>query len=108
MLFYHSCHKHIKQHNLFNSFNIDNFTKEIIINVSWAVYQTDFWRSCDTEDWSNDAESSALDLRNKLHLKVYSNRKVILNCDFHNITVLLYFESNKCSLCEQNKKFYWP
>ncbi len=23
--------------------------------------------SCDTEDWSNDAENSALYLRNKLH-----------------------------------------
>ncbi len=29
----------------------------------------DFWRSCDTEDWSNDAENSGLHHRNKLHLK---------------------------------------
>ncbi len=29
--------------------------------------------SCDTEDWSNDAENSALHHRNKLHLKIYSN-----------------------------------
>ncbi len=28
----------------------------IIRNASWAVYYYDFWRSCDTEDWSNDAE----------------------------------------------------
>ncbi len=27
--------------------------------------------SCDTEDWSNDAENSALRHRNKLHFKVY-------------------------------------
>jgi len=27
--------------------------------------------SCDIEDWSNDAENSALRLRNKLHFKVY-------------------------------------
>ncbi len=37
----------MKQHN---SFNIDNK----------SAYQNDFWRSCDTEDWSNDAENSAL------------------------------------------------
>ncbi len=27
--------------------------------------------SCDTEDWSNDAENSALLDRNKLYFKVY-------------------------------------
>jgi len=27
--------------------------------------------SCDTEDWSNDAENSALNHRNKLHVKIY-------------------------------------
>ncbi len=26
--------------------------------------------SCDTEDWSNDAENSALHHRNKLHFKI--------------------------------------
>ncbi len=26
--------------------------------------------SCDTEDWSNDAENSALHQRNKLHIKI--------------------------------------
>ncbi len=31
--------------------------------------------SCDTEDWSNDAENSDLPNRNKLHLKIYENRK---------------------------------
>ncbi len=28
--------------------------------------------SCDTEDWSNDAENSALHQRKKLYLKIYS------------------------------------
>ncbi len=38
--------------------------------------------SCDTEDWSNDAENSALHHRNKLNLKIYSNKKtVIWNCN---------------------------
>ncbi len=31
--------------------------------------------SCDTEDWSNDAENTALRHNNKLHLKIYLNRK---------------------------------
>ncbi len=30
-------------------------------------------RSCDTEDWSNDAENCALHHRNKLYFKIYSN-----------------------------------
>ncbi len=30
-------------------------------------------RSCDTEDWNNDAENSALYHRNKLHIKTYLN-----------------------------------
>ncbi len=45
--------------------------------------------SCDTEDWSNDAENSALHHRNKLHFKIYQNRKLILEIAiiFYNITV---------------------
>jgi len=31
--------------------------------------------SCDTEDWSNDAEKSVLHHRNKLHFKTYSDGK---------------------------------
>ncbi len=34
--------------------------------------------SCDTEDWSNDAENSALHHRNKLHFKIYLNRKQLV------------------------------
>ncbi len=39
-------------------FNIDNYQKCFLSSKS--VYYNDFWRSCDTEDWSNDAENSAL------------------------------------------------
>ncbi len=39
--------------------------------------------SCDTEDWSNDAENTAFHHKNKLNFKMYWNRKVILN--FSNI-----------------------
>ncbi len=29
-------------------------------NVSWAAYYYDFWRSCDSEDCSNDAENTEI------------------------------------------------
>ncbi len=44
----HGFHKNI------NVFNIDNFLS------SKSAYYYDFWRSCDTEDCSNDAENTAL------------------------------------------------
>ncbi len=37
--------------------------------------------SCDTEDWSNDAENSALTLHINVTLK-YTFKKVILNCSY--------------------------
>jgi len=41
--------------------------------------------SCDTEDWSNDAENPVLHYRNKLHFKIQiSYFKYI----FYNITLL--------------------
>ncbi len=40
-------------------------------NTHKSVYYYDFWRSCDTEDCSNDAENTALHHRNKLQFKVY-------------------------------------
>ncbi len=51
-------------------------------NVSWAANQHIRMiskGSCDTEDWSNDAENSALHYRNKLHFTIYSNIQVILH-----------------------------
>ncbi len=38
--------------------NIDNNQKCFLSSKS--AYYYDFWRSCDTEDWSNDAENTAL------------------------------------------------
>ncbi len=66
----------------------------MIRNVSWASYYYDFWRSCDTEDWSNDAGNTAAHHRNKLQFTIYSHRKYF--------KILLYL-SNKCSLGEKNK-----
>ncbi len=48
--------------------------------------------SCDTEDWSNDAENSALHYRNKWYFKIY--QIVIIFYSFN------YFLSNKYSLGE--------
>ncbi len=38
--------------------NLDNNKKCFLSSKS--IYYTDFWISCDTEDWSNDAGNSAL------------------------------------------------
>ncbi len=54
---YHSLHKNIL--SSINVFNIDNNHKCFLSSRS-VVYYYDFWRSCDTEDWSNDAENTAL------------------------------------------------
>ncbi len=61
--------------------------------------------SCDTEDWSNDAENSDLYQGNKLHLKINENRKQLFKIVqiFQNITVLLGFCSDKRSLGEQKR-----
>ncbi len=93
-------------------FNIDNNQKCFLSSKS--VYYYDFWRSCDTEDWSNDAENTAPHHWNKLHLTIYSHRKLFFfNCN--NISqfelFLLYFWSNKCRRDFQNnnlKKSYKP
>ncbi len=60
----------------------------IIRNVS---YYYDFWRSCDTEDCSNDAENTAAHHRNKLQFNTYSHRKqlIYIIIIFHIFTVLL-------------------
>ncbi len=49
--------------------------------------------SCDTEDWSNDAENSAAHHRIKLYLKKYYNRKQLFEIEIiiQNITVFTVF-----------------
>ncbi len=47
-------------------------------------------RSCDTKDWSNDAENSALHQRNKLHFKMYFKiKQFFFNCN--NISQYYWF-----------------
>ncbi len=52
-------------------FNFDSIQKCFLSSKS--AYYYDFWRSCDTEDWSNDAENSAAHHRNKFHFTIYYN-----------------------------------
>ncbi len=56
----------------------------IIRNVS---YYYDFWRSCDSEDWSNDAENTEI---NYSYIFIHTENSCI-----QYITLLLYFWSNK-------------
>ncbi len=37
---------------------------------SKSAYYYDFWRSCDTEDWSNDAENTAF-IKGKTYILSY-------------------------------------
>jgi len=56
-------------------------------------------RSCDTEDWRNDAENSALITR--INHTLYVHTHIIF---FNNISQFsLYFSSNKCNLGEQKR-----
>ncbi len=69
-------------------FNIDKNE-----NVSWAVNQ--YIRlisegSCDTEDWSNDAENSAAHHRNQLHFNIYLKKKPVI-WNFNNISYYCCF-----------------
>ncbi len=70
---------------------IKGFSTLIIIrNYSWAVNQHIRMiseGSCDPEDWSNDAENSALHHRNKIHFKIFSNSKQL----FHNNTLFFLY-----------------
>ncbi len=64
------------------------------------ILELDFWRIM--WHWCNDAENSALLHKIKLHFNIYSksNQFFKIVIIFHNIIVLVYFWSNKCSLCE--------
>ncbi len=51
----------ILNNKIFSSTTVFNFhnNQKCLLSSKWAYYY-DFWRSCDTEDWSNDAENTAL------------------------------------------------
>ncbi len=89
-------------------FNIDNNQKCFLSSKS--AYQNDFWRSCDTEDWSNDAENTAAHHRNKLQFNRYSHRKqlfeivIIIQC-FQSNTVLL--SRSGCDVVAWVRCWWW-
>ncbi len=60
--------------------------------------------SRDIENWSNDAENSALHHRNKLHFKICSNINQLFKILilFYNITVFIVFWSNKLSHLDEH------
>ncbi len=62
---------------------IINNSAPIIIDNNWMISEG----SCDTEDWSNDAENSAL--IKGINYILYSNRKLLFETiiKFHNIYV---------------------
>ncbi len=67
MAMYDCFHKNIKHKK--NGYNIDNNQKCFLSSKS--VYYYDLWRSCDTEDWSNDAENT----QKYIYLIMYSHIK---------------------------------
>ncbi len=58
--------------------------------------------SCDTEDWSNDAENTALHHK-KIHLKCTNKETVILKCDNISKVYGLY-----CRFGEHKRFLYQP
>ncbi len=85
----------------------------IIINISWAAANQHIKineGSCDTKDWSNDAENSALHHRNKLCFKIYSNTATRLQISgWWWIDGYIQIEKNilNCNNISQYYCFYW-
>ncbi len=55
-------------------FNIDS--NYMLLEQQISILEWFLEGSCDTEDWSNDAEILAVHHRNKLHFKIYLKKKV--------------------------------
>ncbi len=72
-------------------FNIDNnkcfMSQQVRVSQNISISKG----SCDTEDWHNDVEITALNNKNKLHFKIYSNRKPSNRKYFTILLLLLYF-----------------
>ncbi len=76
----------------FDQFNATLMNKSMIYFFTpnfWmvAAYYYDFWRSCDTEDWSNEAENTALinaknDILLYIHIQNYGGRESSKCCNF--------------------------
>ncbi len=58
MIFFGTIQRILKNVSLFSA-KVLRSTRDVNIDDKSAYYY-DFWRSCDTEDWSNDAENTDL------------------------------------------------
>ncbi len=79
-----------------------------MINVSWAVNHDRMISegSCDTEDWWNYAENSALHHSNKLHFKIW-NRKVHLKCCNLSQFYCIFDQINVALVNARHKNFFF-
>ncbi len=93
---YHGFHKNIKQHNyLYIDDNKHSWGPNHHIKMISEG-------SCDTEDWSNIYWKCISDITGRNYILIYSIKLSII---FHNITVLLYFLSNKSRFSDTLKIF---
>ncbi len=97
---------------ILSSTTVQLFSTLIRRNVSWAANQHIILiseESCDTDDWSNDAENSAWHHRNKCKFKIYYLENNYFKLQKYSIILLflLYFWSNKCSLVVHKKQFFF-
>ncbi len=81
--------KCIKFSTKYEAESVSNIEYKKCFLSSKSVYYYDFWRSCDTEDCSNDAENTAAHHRNKSHFNRYSHRKQLFEIltIFQNVSV---------------------
>ncbi len=63
--------------------------------------------SCDTEDWSNDAENSALITGINLHFTIYSNRSIILNSNNISQYYCFYCSFEQINAALVSQRYYY-
>ncbi len=64
-----------KQNYIFDNMSFFNIFHKEITDWYTTIPKLCNKQSCNTEDWSNDAENAALHHNNKLHFKIFKNRK---------------------------------
>ncbi len=83
-------------------FNIDNNQKCFLSSKS--AYYYDFWRSCDTEDWSNDAENTALITEINYSLTDIHIENSFLNCNNISLFFTLFYQINAALVSRRDSK----
>ncbi len=96
---------------ILSSKTVQLFSTLIRRNVSWAANQhirLISEESCDTDDWSNDAENSAWHHRNKCKFKIYYLENNYFKLQNYSIILLFYCtfdQINATLLCIRNNFF---